>query len=67
LSQVEYGGKRFLIRRHRHEVAALVSARDLDRIIEFERKSARQKVLEYMMRVDAWERAKKGELGAVIR
>ena len=56
-----------MIRRHRHEVAALVSARDLDRIIEFERKSARQKVLEYMMRVDAWERAKKGELGAVIR
>ena len=67
LSRVHFGGKRFLIYRHGREIAGLVSPRDLDRIIEFERKSVRQKELEYLMRADAWERAKKGEPGTVIR
>lgn len=48
-------------------VAALVSVRDLDRIVELDRKSVRQKELEYLMRADAWERAKKGEPGMVKR
>lgn len=67
LSKVHFGGKRFLIYKHGREIAGLVSTRDLDRIIEFDRKSLRQKELEYMMRADAWERAKKGEPGMVIR
>jgi len=67
LSQVSFGGKRFLIYRHGREIAGLVSARDLDRIEEFDRKSVRQKELEYMMRAEAWERAKRGEPGTVIR
>ncbi|WP_457650315.1 type II toxin-antitoxin system Phd/YefM family antitoxin [Profundibacter sp.] len=37
LSQVRFGGKRFLIYRHKTEVAALVSVRDLDRLEEFDR------------------------------
>ena len=67
LSQVHFGGKRFLIYKHGREIAGLVSVRDLDRIVEFDRKSVRQKELEYMMRADAWERAKRGEPGMVIR
>ena len=67
LSQVQMGGKRFLIYRHGREIAGLVSVRDLDRIVEFDRKSARQKELEYQIRAEAWERAKRGEPGTVIR
>ncbi|WP_428545728.1 type II toxin-antitoxin system prevent-host-death family antitoxin [Profundibacter sp.] len=67
LSQVRFAGKRFLIYRHGREFAALVSVRDLDRLEEFDRKSVRQKELEYQIRADAWERAKKGEPGMVIR
>jgi len=67
LSRVKFGGKRFLIYRHGREIAGLVSVRDLERIEEFDRKSVRQKELEYLMRADAWERAKKGEPGMVIR
>lgn len=67
LSQVGFGGKRFLILRHGQELAGLVSVRDLDRIIEFDRKSVRQKELEYQIRADAWERAKRGEPGMVRR
>ncbi|WP_457647577.1 type II toxin-antitoxin system prevent-host-death family antitoxin [Profundibacter sp.] len=67
LSQVRFGGKRFLIYRHKTEVAALVSVRDLDRLEEFDRKSVRQKELEYQIRADAWERAKRGEPGMVRR
>ncbi len=67
LSQVRFAGKRFLIYRHGREIAALVSVRDLDRLEEFDRKSVRQKELEYLMRADAWERAKRGEPGMVRR
>lgn len=67
LSKVHFGGKRYLIYRHGQEMAALVSVRDLARIEEFERKSARQKDLEYQIRSEAWERAKRGEPGTVIR
>ena len=67
LSQVRFGGKRFLIYRHGREIAALVSVRDLDRLEEFDRKSVRQKELEYQIRADAWERAKRGEPGMVRR
>ena len=44
-----------------------MSVRDLDRLEEFDRKSVRQKELEYQIRADAWERAKRGEPGMVIR
>jgi len=67
MSRVQMGGKRFLIYRHGREIAGLVSVGDLDRIVEFDRKSVRQKELEYQIRADAWERAKRGEPGMVIR
>ncbi|WP_456386294.1 hypothetical protein [Profundibacter sp.] len=56
-----------LIYRHGQEIAGLVSVRGLDRIVEFDRKSVRQKELEYLMRADAWERAKRGEPGMLIK
>ncbi len=57
LEQVHYDQRRFLISRRGRPMAALVMVNDLRMIEELDRKSAQQKELELMARMEAWHRA----------